>query len=401
MASEQTDPSAREKSAGAAWQRGVLHLVEELGTFRTLPQLHASRFWLAESRALDALLNTIQVGAPPSEPPPGAQGLRFVQWNILKGIYFGGIVQALTEHPRLGRADILCLNEVDVGMARSANRHVAAQLADALGLHWAFVPSYLELTKGPGEDAQASGENESGLHGVALLTREKPLRLMALALPETFDYFSFSEKRYGQRRALIASLPGGLVVASVHLEVRGTPRDRARQIGALLDQLERFCASEASFGRPVKLVMLAGDFNTHTFPRGTFMRSVRGFLRLLLTPRAHLRGQLDEPWRGCREPLFDELRQAGFVWEDLNDRRPTAFSPITSVEESSPFPGPVRDLIAPIFGSDPRGLPLRLDWIAAKGNLPPVARVAAIDELIAVGGASDHAPLVVDLAGSP
>lgn len=396
MASEPIDPTAREKCAGADWQRGVRRLAAELRAFRTLPELHASRLWLAESRALETLLETIHVGVPAHERPPG-DGLRIVQWNILKGISFEGLRRALTEHVGLRDPDFLLLNEVDVGMARSGNRHVASELADALGMHWAFIPSYLELTKGPGEDAAAPGENASGLHGVAILSHREPLRLAAAELPETFDYFSFSEKRYGRRRALLAGFAGGLVVAAVHLEVRGVPRDRARQIRALLDHIERFCAAEESLGRPVKLVLLAGDLNTHTFPRGTFLRSVRGFLRLLLTPQMRLRAQLDEPWHGGREMLFEELRRAGFVWEMLNDRRPTAFSAITSIEESASFPKPMRDRIARVFGDDPRGLPLRLDWIAARGKLPPITRAESIEELLAPGGPSDHAPLVVDL----
>jgi endonuclease/exonuclease/phosphatase family metal-dependent hydrolase len=288
----------------------------------------------------------------------------------------------------------LLLNEVDVGMARSANRHVAAALAERLGLHWAFVPSYLELTKGPGRDADAPGVNRLGLHGVAILSRARPLALWACPLPETFDVFDFPEKRYGRRTALFAAFGEGWVVAAAHLEVRGSPRGRAAQIAALLAGLDTFAGEEALQGRGVRQAILGGDLNTHTFDRRGRWRALQGLGRIALSPPARLRRQLLQPWRHGREPLFAELRRAGFAWEGLNDLRPTAAESLDRVEEIERLParlrGPARALLH-------RRVPLRLDWFAARG-LPPGERsfgAATVGSWPPGHVPSDHLPIAV------
>lgn len=380
-----------------AYLRGV---VAELGRLPTRASLEASQFWRLEGRRVERILGTVQAGGPEATagapPPPRPGTLRCVHWNILKGIAFDAIVEQLTEQPELRDPDLLLLNEVDVGMARSANTHVAAALAQRLGLHWAFVPSYLELTKGPGPDADAPGANRLGLHGVAILSRARPLALRACPLPETFDMFDFPEKRYGRRTALFAALGEGRVIAAAHLEVRGSPRGRAAQIAALLAGLDAFAAEEARQGRGVRRVVLGGDLNTHTFDRGGWGRALQGLGRIALNPPARLRRQLLQPWRHGREPLFAELRRAGFSWEGLNDLRPTAAESLDRVEEVERLParlrGPARALLH-------RRVPLRLDWFAARG-LPPGEKsfgAATVGTWPPGGVPSDHLPIVVEV----
>jgi len=191
-------------------------------------------------------------------------------------------------------------------------------------------------------------------------------------------------------------LEGGWVIGSVHLEVRGTPACRGQQVGALLEGLEVFCGEEARAGRPVKRVLLGGDLNTHTFPRGTLARGVQGLLRILVTPRAVLERQLMEPWRNGREPLFARLRAAGFTWELLNDRRPTASEVLGRVEETDRLPPWLLSLLRGVLG---RRLPLRLDWFAARGWACEAvdARAATVGELPVGTVPSDHLPLVVEI----
>jgi endonuclease/exonuclease/phosphatase family metal-dependent hydrolase len=375
-------------------------VVAELGRLPTRAGLEASQFWRLEGRSVERILGTVQAGGPKAtaeaSPPARPGTLRCVHWNILKGIALDAIVEPLKQHPALRDPDLLLLNEVDVGMARSANLHVAAVLAERLGLHWAFVPSYLELTKGPGPDADAPGVNRLGLHGVAILSRARPLALWACPLPESFDAFDFSEKRYGRRTALFAALGEGRVVAAAHLEVRGSPRGRAAQIGALLAGLDAFAGEEALQGRAVRRVLLGGDLNTHTFDRGGWGRALRGLGRIALSPPARLRRQLLQPWRHGREPLFAELRRAGFSWEELNDLRPTAAERLDRVEEIERLParlrGPARALLQ-------RRVPLRLDWFAARG-LPPGERsfgAATVGAWPPGRVPSDHLPIVVEI----
>jgi len=399
---------------------------EGMLAFADLRALHAAELWVEISPRLEGLLARVQTGAPGEGPrisrarEDGRRraGLRVVHWNILKGIAFEAIARALEEHPDLRDADLVLLNEVDVGMARSANRHVAAELGARLGLHWAFVPSYFELTKGPGAEARAPGANEIGLHGVAILSRRPFRALQACPLPECFEMFAFHEKRYGRRTALLADLGDGLATAAVHLEVRGTPRCRALQMRALLAQVADFLARAEAEGRPVAKAILAGDFNTHTFPRGSFAQALRGLVRIALTPSARLHAQLMEPWRGGREPLFGELRRDGWEWEAWNDRLPTAREMLGRVEELALLPRFLRRPLARLVGLGQRTLPLRLDWFCVRGvGTPESGRPAAVRAETRLPGEttrsarprtivaldpdsppSDHAPIVMELA---
>ncbi len=369
----------------------IRRIAEQMRRVPTLEALRRASFWEKEGDWLRRTLQTVQTGGRASASAGAPR--RVVHWNILKGIAFDQISRLLREHEALRDADVILLNEVDVGMARSGNRHVARELAHHLGCAWAYVPSYLELTKGPGQDADAPGENRLGFHGVACLTRIAPLACRAIPLPESFDAFAFSEKRYGQRTALLVHLPGDLLVGTVHCEVRGTPAGRAAQVACLVDGVDRF-----SDERGVARVLLSGDLNTHTFHRGTLGRSLRGFIRLVTTPSARLQLQFLEPWQGGREMLFDALRQAGFEVEALSDGRPTAWAPLATIEESGPIPAPLRRcLVRWVEGDDPRGRPLRLDWFMGRGVTVrgPARTVASILEQNAP---SDHAPLVLELA---
>ena len=152
----------------------------------------------------------------------------------------------------------------------------------------------------------------------------------------------------------------------------------------------------------VDLILFAGDLNTHTFPRGSFLRSVRGFLRLACTPRERLAQQLMEPWRDNREPLFAHLRRGGYHWQDLNDRQSTARAPLHTIDEGAGLPRLLDRPLARLLATDSGGLPLRLDWFAARGRVEPVGSPGprAVPELHGTDKPSDHAPIVLEIVSS-
>lgn len=382
------------------------------------PALERSSFWRREGPAVTRLLRMPHAGGPgereelyahpahpahPAHHAPGECGapsrVRIVHWNILKGIAFEEIARALGTHPRLAGADVILLNEVDVGMARSRNLHVAAELARRLGLYWVFQPNYLELTKGPGRDAAAPGENETGLQGVAILSRVRPVAHGGIPLPEGFDMFAFGEKRLGQRVGLVAALPGGLAVGTAHHEVRGSPGGRAVQMQAFLGGVEAFRRRARSRGQGAEHVLLSGDLNTHTFARGSARRTAAGALRLLATPRAQLVEQFDQPWRGGREPLFAVMAEAGYRWGRLNAAGPTAHAPLALIEEGDGLAAPLRRLLQRLLPFRERGIPLHLDWFFGRDLPSEPAATRIIAELEGEGAPSDHAPIVVDFPG--
>jgi endonuclease/exonuclease/phosphatase family metal-dependent hydrolase len=362
-------------------------LIEGLRRFERLAELRASRFYAAHRDALDRLLATPLEGGPAASvlaAPPAA--LRIVHWNIEKGLRLDGIERQLEAHPGLERADVIMLNEVDLGMARSGNCYVARELGERLGMHWAFAPAHLELTKGIGTDLEVPGENAVGIQGNAILSRHSLERARVVELPVCFEPYHFHEKRYGRRVGIVAEVEtrrGPLVLAGAHLEVRNTPACRARQTRALVDALPRRGPA-----------IIAGDFNASTFARGTIARTLKGTARLL-GDEEHLRASLrDVP---AREPLFLELRRGGFRIEGWNTDDITIVEQIGGLEDARHLPGPVRRRVLARLDRLGRQLEFRLDWFAGRDVIPrnPLTVAGLVDR--DGGPVSDHAPIVVDV----
>ncbi|HKQ58754.1 MAG TPA: endonuclease/exonuclease/phosphatase family protein, partial [Candidatus Eisenbacteria bacterium] len=240
-------------------------LVASLRRHPTLAALHASAEWPALEPRLRALLGTVRVHPPGREPEPARDPgrLRAVHWNIEHGNWYPMVETALASDPRLAGADLVTLNEVDLGMARAGNRDVAADLARALGLHAAWAPLFLETTPGRHDDAHAAAgqANHEALFGLAILSRWpfRSARIVELPGPDRLQFDA--EGMYGRYVALVAEVerPGAPFVAvSVHLEVHRTRAHRAVQMAVLIDAL----------GAERLPLVMGGDFNTHTFERG-------------------------------------------------------------------------------------------------------------------------------------
>jgi endonuclease/exonuclease/phosphatase family metal-dependent hydrolase len=308
------------------------------------------------------------------------QAVRLVSWNIEKGKRWPLLEKCLESEP-LRSADILCLQEVDEGMARSGNRHIAHEIGERLGMQVIFGKTFKELTKGVGDELSAPGENTTAIQGNATLSRLPIVDSKNILLPGCFDHSTRAERREGNRHALIVRLDSGsghvLTVANTHLEVFGTARCRARQMRFILDSLADGPA------------VIAGDFNTNTFNRGSALHTFCSLMSLL---RRDVKCRVLEP--AIHEPLFKELRTSGYAWESFNDQLPTCSVDLASVEDRKYVPSPIRNLIL----SRCRTLPLRLDFIACRG-LHAVTPGRTILDL--PSQPSDHLPICCDLAISP
>lgn len=366
---------------------GTGHLVDGLRAFSSIGELHASRFYAAHRDELARLLGVAQSGGPAGDRALAPGELRLVQWNIEKGLRFEGIASQLASHPHLSGADVVFLNEVDAGMARTGNRHVARDLAEALGLHWAFAPAHLELTKGVGADLDAPGENAEALQGNALLSRYPLHDVRVVRLATCFEPYHFSEKRYGGRVALVVTvetLAGPLLLAGTHLEVRNTPACRARQMRDVVGALP-----------PRGPAVVAGDFNASTFPRGTFLRTLSGVRRLLGDVRK-LKSELRNP--EPFEPLFLELARGGFRTEGWNTDEVTIVEPIDSLEDAAKLPGPLARFVLRRIDRLDRKLPMRLDFLAGRDVTPSAPRTIAGLTGADGGRVSDHDPICVTVS---
>jgi endonuclease/exonuclease/phosphatase family metal-dependent hydrolase len=266
--------------------------------------------------------------------------LRVVQWNIERGLEFDAIRLAFTDakkfsavmeekgsdldekslqHVRdqigsLKEADVLILNEVDWGVNRTLFRNVAAELASALKMNYAYGVEFVEvdpITMGLDQDVlirevkeayTEAGDNQAqalermkevmkpdpsryfGLHGTAILSRYKlsDARLIPFEC-KGHDWYADEKKRAsafakaqgaagaavfkeqilrqvrrGGRMMLQADLvgddlpTGAVTVVATHLEDMTTPANRLKQLEEVLHQI-------ASIKHPV---ILAGDMNT-------------------------------------------------------------------------------------------------------------------------------------------
>ena len=251
--------------------------------------------------------------------------LRVAQWNIERGLeyeamaaVFGSEAQfaamlnanefpvgsdkrqmAIDQAAMLRAADVIVLNEVDLGMKRTDYRNVAADLAARLKMNYAFGVQFVELSPVHlSQETAAEGVPEKelakiikvdssrykGLHGVAVLSRF-PLENVRLVpfVNQPYDWYQsekngasllekgrrkiagkvFLEKtlrevRRGGRATLLADIadarfPNGRVtIAATHLENRTKSTNRVKQLKELL----------ALIKESRHPVVAAGDMNT-------------------------------------------------------------------------------------------------------------------------------------------
>jgi len=287
------------------------------------------------AKKLAALLNTPRLnndaaGAGLAPHRPWVDGLgpvvRVAEWNIERGLNFDLIRLAFSdpagfereaarrgaldpskrariesELQRLRDADVIVLNEVDLGMKRTDYRDIARELARALGMNYVFGTEFVEvdrlddlgledvrlddpeLARQMQADLKPDPARYKGLHGNAILSRYPITNARMVRLPVCHDWYTTEkagisqlekgkrltankvflerierEVRQGGRMALIADLeipelPQSVAtVVSVHLENKCKPGCRAKQMDALLSEI-------AEVRNPV---ILAGDLNT-------------------------------------------------------------------------------------------------------------------------------------------
>jgi endonuclease/exonuclease/phosphatase family metal-dependent hydrolase len=368
-------------------------LIRDVAPFRTLAAMRSSPQWPEISTRLGRLLSQTRHYTPPGPVAPSEQPdrLKAAHWNIEHGNRYPNIERALRENEELRDADVIALNEVDLGMARAGNRDIAGDLARALGWHAAWAPLFLETTSGRYEDrAMANGQsNRESLFGIAMLSRWPIGEVRVIELPSPEVYQFEVERMLGRHVALIARIerPGAPFVAvAVHLEVHRTRGHRAAQLRTLLSSLN---------GDSLP-VLIGGDFNTHTFDRGRPWDPAVGAAVLMFADNRTLEHRLLFPDHGTtREPLFDDLKRNGFQWDRLVDRQPTLQLRFDRLDELRAFPDFVhRGVRSALTWAERRGR-LRLDWFAARGF--EGGRGYTVQGLDGPGRASDHAPIVCEL----
>jgi endonuclease/exonuclease/phosphatase family metal-dependent hydrolase len=386
--------------------------LEALAAFESTAACEASDIYRRLRPEIDRVLGNVESGTfHASAPSSSASGVNAVAWNLERGIRLDGIIEACLREPSLASADVWMLTEIDYGMARTANRHVARELAAGLGLNYVFAPCYLALNKGAGVEAEAEGDNTLALHGNALMSRFPLDQAHALALPNGKDKMAGREKRLGSQRAVIADVlhPSGRFRAvSLHLDAHSSQRHRQRQMRLLLEHLDRL--------RPDLPAVIGGDWNTTTHDASRALYSILGYARRVLMGVDYvLREHYPYPERWFERHLFRELEARGYEFRTFN------------VPGGCTLDYSIRDLAANrnmaewipnwCFWFIDRALEgqggrcsMKLDWFAGRGlsvegglpgENPEGPRILRDPGIPGAPPLSDHAPIVLGFALSP
>jgi endonuclease/exonuclease/phosphatase family metal-dependent hydrolase len=146
--------------------------------------------------------------------------LKCVQWNIERGYKLDDIKALLIFQD----ADIICLQELDIGCERSHGRNCAVEIAAALGMKCAFLVEFEELHS----SLRSSSDQGGGVHGNAILSKYdfEPYIVGHGYHPVDWerDGRSLQEPRRGKRAVLAADisvpgLPSSVICYCLHLEV--------------------------------------------------------------------------------------------------------------------------------------------------------------------------------------
>ncbi|WP_455582780.1 endonuclease/exonuclease/phosphatase family protein [Dysosmobacter sp.] len=257
---------------------------------------------------------------PPDSLP---ERLGVLMFNMERGVHLTEIQEFLRDCPDIQPFDIILANELDDGCARSGNRNTARELAKAFGLNYAWGLEFIELV---------NDENDKGFHGNAVFSRWPIRRAGVIRLPEKYNWYFDRQKRIGGRLAVFAELNVGgkpLGAVSIHLENRTHGEGRLQQMETILEAVRREL--------PNMPLILGGDLNTNTFDG----RSKEDINDVAASP---------EMRRRCLEDVFD-------------------FEPVLPLAAQAGYqivPGePKLTRRKPMPGGG--FLPLRLDWIMAKG----------------------------------
>jgi endonuclease/exonuclease/phosphatase family metal-dependent hydrolase len=289
----------------------ILPQLASLAGCRSTAELEAHPVYQSLAAAVCTALETCDTGSYRTVAAPPRERYRIVAWNIERGSEFDGQLEALRTHPYIKDFDVLLLTECDLGMARSGNRDVAQALARELGCDYAFVPCYLNLTKGSGIERRVEGENTLGLHGNAILSRYPLTNVRRVPLPNGIDKVASRERRLGCQTVVTADVKfpnWRLAVASVHLDAQSSQRHRRDQMQQVLDAL------------PVEgPALVGGDWNTTTYDSSRAVWAILGFwLRLVMGVDHVIRNHYLHPYNRFEKGLFDLLERRGFDYRNAN-----------------------------------------------------------------------------------
>ncbi len=266
----------------AAWDRGVRPLRQHNATLG--PFLNIATWNIEQSRHLDTIADVLS-----------CETAYLDLWN--EPWRNAEASDLLRQRQRLADADILVMQEVDIGHPRSGYRHGAEYLAQALDMNYAYAPAQLEL--GPvlsqmelkpdpsltlPTDEPADPDQYHGIFGLLVLSKY-PIKFAECFQLETQPYDWYAEelaqydavediRKFGTQKLFHTEIQreikaGGRIYFRVDLEVPGLPEDtltiihvhleiKSRPEGRLA-QMQEILSYIRDIPHPV---VLLGDFNS-------------------------------------------------------------------------------------------------------------------------------------------
>lgn len=374
-------------------------LFPELKSFKSNRSLKKSSFYKKHGSEFERIANGIEysnIHHSGSE----ADRIRVVAWNIERGIQSDGIINLIRSHDELRDTDIFLLTETDIGMGRSGNRNVPAEIAEGLEMNYCYSNSFLVLAKGDEGEQDHEAENTLSLHGTAILSRYPIKAVDNPILPSIRDYMSSSEQRLGARRGLICSIEVGsrvLDVAAAHLELKTSSLQRAKQLAAMLKPM-------LTSGSDIQL--FGGDLNTHTYNLKNKFNLLASFLyKVLYVGVPETIVQYMQPDRYFERPVFDVFRNYGFDIDRFNNRRYGTLyynlgEAAASIKTRKWAPEFIHNWLKEILKPYGGEVPFRLDWLAGRGfeSENTIVKPIGIEKPEwANQRLSDHDPVMVDI----
>ncbi len=368
----------------------------ELARCNSTPELLGHPTYQSLKAKFDRIFEAPEEGNFATAVAAKKDGYRITAWNLERGIQYDGQLQAFQQDPYLSQSDVLLLTETDVGMARSGNRNIARDMARELGMYYAFSPCYINLAKGSGVEYDAEGENESGLHGNAILSRYPLSNVRSVFLKNGKDKMRGREKRLGQQTAVVAEVEfpdQPVTVVAIHLDANSSQQHRADQMADVL---------AAIAGRSPAVV--GGDWNTTTFNSSSATMAILGFwLRVFMGPNNVITNHFLHPYNRFESKLFRLLEDAGFDYRSANSisERTTSYD----VDDAKTHknlrewvPAWCFDFIRWALRHHDGKCPLKIDWLAVKGLAAQDPKVLHQFREGRTPPLSDHDPIGVDVA---
>jgi len=225
------------------------------------------------------MLNRVEISnkfGPPAAVRPKNDTLHVVAWNAARGKDWE-ILFDFVEDP-----DILILNEMDWGMARSGNTHTTRKMQEQRAcMNYVYGVEFLELTNGNVQEINATIglTNDVGYHGNAVLSKWPIVEAKIVRLHQLYDHLykakadrmDAGERRLGGRMALFAITDLGngrrLLIISAHGHGGAKKQDLESDAQVLCKEINGysnvsgfFIGGDMSGNLVWKLMQLCGTF---------------------------------------------------------------------------------------------------------------------------------------------